>query len=260
MGESRRRANPATPAVTSTRRNAASGSDLPLTSSGGTGSATTASRTRRRVSSPMRTVPGSAACSRRAATFTASPVTSVSACSPATTSPVFTPIRAASETPWSRSSSLFEGLEGLSHLDRGANRSKGIVLVDRRDPEHRHHRVPDELLHGAPVTLQRRPHLGEVAGHDPAERLGVEALAHGRRARDVAEDHRHGLALLVASGRRARATPRTPGRTQASSGILTATVRAGQHEWSLRGTPLSDQFERPFVALKDLLPARPGLP
>ena len=54
----------------------------------------------------MRTVPGSAACSRRAATFTASPVTSVSPWSPATTSPVFTPIRAASETPWSRSSSL----------------------------------------------------------------------------------------------------------------------------------------------------------
>ena len=46
-----------------------------------------------RVSAPISTSPGSAACSSRAATFTASPVTSVSP-SPATTSPVLTPIRA----------------------------------------------------------------------------------------------------------------------------------------------------------------------
>ena len=56
----------------------------------------TASRTSSRVSGPIRISPGEAACSRRAATLTASPVTSVSPSPPTTTSPVLTPIRASS--------------------------------------------------------------------------------------------------------------------------------------------------------------------
>ena len=59
------------------------------------GSVVTASRTRRKLSSPSRISPAPAACSSRAATLTASPVTSVSP-SPATTAPVLTPIRASS--------------------------------------------------------------------------------------------------------------------------------------------------------------------
>ena len=49
-----------------------------------------------RVSAPMSTSPDGAACSRRAATLTASPVTSVSPSPPTTTSPVLTPMRASS--------------------------------------------------------------------------------------------------------------------------------------------------------------------
>ena len=90
----------ATPAVTSTSRNAASGSRLAL-------DLERQDRLRRPTASPDEAeslladengARALAACSSRAATFTASPVTSVSDPSPATTSPVLTPIRAASET------------------------------------------------------------------------------------------------------------------------------------------------------------------
>ena len=59
--------------------------------------------------SPRSTSCSPAACSSRAATFTASPVTSrwPAAGSPETTSPVFTPVRFASRTPNTRSSSSF---------------------------------------------------------------------------------------------------------------------------------------------------------
>ena len=55
-------------------------SDFPFSSSGSTASTSTASRTSRYVASPSRTWPGCACCSSRAATLTASPVTS---CCPA---------------------------------------------------------------------------------------------------------------------------------------------------------------------------------
>ena len=61
----------------------------------------------RDVRSPRKISPGAAACSRRAATFTASPVTIFWSPIPATTSPVFTPIRHADVILWSRSSSGF---------------------------------------------------------------------------------------------------------------------------------------------------------
>ena len=101
------RAAPSMPAATSSRRYAATRSALPLSSSGSIGSIFTASRTRRHVSSPISTSFGPAACSRRAAVFTVSPVTRrwAVAASPVTTSPVLTPVRFVSRTPKSRSSS-----------------------------------------------------------------------------------------------------------------------------------------------------------
>jgi hypothetical protein len=100
-GESRRRRMNSAPATRSVRRYAVSGRDLPLAATGRTGSATTASRTSRYVDSPSSVSPGAAACSSRAATLTASPVASASG-SPATTSPVLTPIRLSIRTPQSR--------------------------------------------------------------------------------------------------------------------------------------------------------------
>jgi hypothetical protein len=88
---------------------AATGSPLPFRANGATGSTVTASRTSCQVRSPMRTSPGAAACSSRAATFTASPTTTSwpPTAAPTTTSPVFTPVRSASRTPSAASSSAF---------------------------------------------------------------------------------------------------------------------------------------------------------
>jgi hypothetical protein len=87
-----------------------------------------------------------------------------------------------------------------THVGGGADRSEGIVLVHKRDPEHCHHRVADELLDGPSVAFARGLHLVEVARHHPAKCLGIESLAERRGAGDVAEDDRYGLALLVGSG------------------------------------------------------------
>ena len=61
------------------------------------------------VASPMRISPGIADCSSRAARLTASPVTNASPLpgSPAITSPVLTPVRAATVTPQDRWNSWF---------------------------------------------------------------------------------------------------------------------------------------------------------
>jgi hypothetical protein len=76
-------------------------SGLPLATTDCGSSNSNAPRTDATVRSPTRMSPGCAACSRRAATFTASPVTN-ELCSrglPTTTSPVFTPIRRESVSP-----------------------------------------------------------------------------------------------------------------------------------------------------------------
>ena len=92
IGRSRWRATPVAAASNVISRYAVTGFGLPLSDSS-KGSVITASRTRFAVVSPSSTSPGAADCSSRAATLTASPMTKVSP-STATTSPVFTPIRA----------------------------------------------------------------------------------------------------------------------------------------------------------------------
>ena len=104
----------------------------------------------RYVSSPSRISPECAACSRRAATFTASPVDHRRRRAPATTSPVFTPIRQASVIPWSRSSSGSTPSSAVAHVAGGAHRAQRVVLMDLRHAEDGHDRVTDELLDGAP--------------------------------------------------------------------------------------------------------------
>jgi len=84
----RRESSPAA----ATRGYAGTGSAFPFKSSRRSVPSSTASRTSLTVSAPTSTSPGSAACSSRAATFTASPVAKRSSV-PVTTSPVLTPMR-----------------------------------------------------------------------------------------------------------------------------------------------------------------------
>ncbi len=59
-----------------------------------------------------------------------------------------------------------------------------------------HDGVADELLDRPAVVLDDPPHALEVAGQQGAQGFRVEVLSELRGARDVAEEHRHDLALL----------------------------------------------------------------
>ena len=97
-------------------------SAFPFSSSASTGSTVHRLATSACVASPISTSPGGAACSSRAATFTASPVARRSA-GPVTTSPVLTPIRPHPEAR-----------QRVPHLDGRAHRPERIVLMADRDP------------------------------------------------------------------------------------------------------------------------------
>ena len=89
---------------------------------------------------------------------------------------------------------VVQQLERAAHLVGGPDGAQRVVLVDERHAEDGHDRVADELLHGAAVPLEHRPHLVEVADHHAPHRLGIHALAEAREARDVAEQDGHRLA------------------------------------------------------------------
>ncbi len=110
-------------------------------------------RRARSVASAISTSPGEAACCKRAATFSASPVARRSSV-PVTTSPVLTPIRPSIPSP-----------ANASRISTAARQArKRIVLVHDRHPEHRHHRIADELLHRAAVLLDDRPSSARNSG------------------------------------------------------------------------------------------------
>src|SRR5207247_6181086 len=81
----------------------------------------------------------------------------------------------------------------------GLDRTKWIVVVAERQPEHRHDRVADDLLDRPAVRLEDRAHDREVAVQDLAQRLRVEPLAEGRRALPVGGDDGD-LAMDLAAG------------------------------------------------------------
>ena len=120
----------------------------------------------------------------------------------------------------------------FAHLDASAHGPQRVVLVELGDPEHRHHGVPDVLLDGSAVTLDRPAHRLEVARLHVAQRLGIQALAERRRAGHVAEHDRDRLADL-ALARAGRQGGRASGTEGEAIGALATAVRTGQH----RGEP-----------------------
>jgi hypothetical protein len=87
--------------------------------------------------------------------------------------------------------------ESALHLGGRSDGSEGIVLMDRGDPEHRHHSVADVLLDRAAVTPEHRLHLLEETRHQSTERFRIELLPERGRFRDVAEQHGDRLANLT---------------------------------------------------------------
>ena len=101
-----------------------------------------------------------------------------------------------------------------------------------RNAEDGHHRVADELLDGAAVSLDRGPRGVEVASHHGTRRLRVEALGTGGRTRHVAEQHGHGLPLLAR--RLAVAESRSTRVAEARGVAVPGAARgAGGHERTL---------------------------
>ena len=58
---------------------------------------------------------------------------------------------------------LVEFDEYVPHVDSSAHGADGVVLVESRDPEHRHDGIADVLLDGSSVPLDRLAHRVEVA-------------------------------------------------------------------------------------------------
>ncbi len=89
---------------------------------------------------------------------------------------------------------------GVEHVHAGADPACGaggpqrVVLVQDGDAEDGEHGVPDELLDAAPVRGDHLAGGAEEPPHDLLQRLGVDLLADGRVAGDVAEQDRDGLA------------------------------------------------------------------
>src|SRR5207302_1226413 len=65
-------------------------------------------------------------------------------------------------------------------VERGAHRPFGIILLRGRGTPDGHHRVTDELLHGAAVALDDLSGAVEVARQDLARVLRVSPLGCGR--------------------------------------------------------------------------------
>ncbi len=185
IGESRRRTRPADAESMSSSRYAATGALLPLSSSS-TASTCTASRTSCCVSCPIKISPGSAFCSSRAATLTASPVTSASP-SPATTSPVLTPIRACSPivATAARSSTAARTARSASSSCACGTPKTAITAS------------PMNFSTVPAVPLEDRARVLEVPPHRRSHGLGVVSLPERGRARQVAEDDRDGLPDLT---------------------------------------------------------------
>ena len=132
---------------TRSRRYAGQLRAFPSASSGSTASTSTSVLARgERAFLAEQDLAGLGACSRRAATLTASPVTSASP-------PPATHFAGVDADPRLEA----ESSDGVAKLCRSTKRTKRIVLVERRDPEDRHHGVADELLHRAAMALQSRP-------------------------------------------------------------------------------------------------------
>ena len=124
-----------------------------------------------------------------------------------------------------------ERLDRIAHLGRGPHRTQRVILVDVRKAEHRHDRITDELLDRATVVLEDSPQLRVVTAHDASQRLRIQPLPKGGRARQIHEDDGHSLAHLARLGGKRRAA----GAAEACRlGIFSAAARAGQHTQSVR--------------------------
>ena len=148
------RARAPAPRARADSRYAATGSALPFSSSGSTGSASTASRTSSSVGSPISISPGS-----RRLLEPRGDVDRVAGREPL--------LGAGDDLAGVHADPALDAelrASASAHLHRRPAGAQRVVLVQPRHAEDGHHRVADELLHRAAVRLDDRLHPLEVAG------------------------------------------------------------------------------------------------
>ncbi len=194
-GESIRRSKPAAPGSTSSRRQAATGSDFPLSWSGRNrlGGNGVANELDRRVADEDLAAAGAhleALCHddgvpgreriavRRIAREDLAGVDPGADVDPHAVGPL---------------ELVVEMGQLIAQLDRGAHGPERIVLVHDRDPERGHNGIADELLDRAAVPFEHLARGLVIARPHAAQRFRVEPLAERGRIGHVAEDKRDGL-------------------------------------------------------------------
>jgi hypothetical protein len=126
---------------------------------------------------------------------------------------------------------LVQPCEAILHLERRPAGAESIVLVRLRNAEDGDDGIADELLHRAAVALERPAHLVEVGEHELPDRLGIDALAHRRRAGHVAEEQRGELTPLGSGGGEGGAAEAT---VEKPLGALGVAGRANRHASRVR--------------------------
>jgi hypothetical protein len=93
----------------------------------------------------------------------------------------------------------FVGVAGelLPEMEGGEAGPPGVILVGDRGAEERHDAVAGELVHRSLEPVDAVAEDLEVALHEPAPVLGVQALGQFHGADEVGEEHGHVLALTL---------------------------------------------------------------
>ena len=97
--------------------------------------------------------------------------------------------------PMPRLELLVELLQPLHHLHGRAQSALGVVLAHGRHSEDGHHRVADELFHGAAPRVDGAGHGREVRVEHRAQTLRIEAIGQRGRTHGVGEKDSYELSL-----------------------------------------------------------------
>ncbi len=194
-----RRWRPAAASSTPSSRYARTGSALPLATTGSVSSTRTASRTSSQVEWPSSTSPGRGGLLEpgRGVDRVAGRERAAGTRRPGHDRPGVDAGADLQADAEARAQLLRQRGDRLVEVVGGPHRAQGVVLAHLGHPEHREHRVADELLDGPAVALDRRPGHREVATHHRAVGLRVELLAQRGRAGHVGEQQGHRLADLA---------------------------------------------------------------
>ena len=127
--------------------------------------------------------------------------------------------------------------DGLQHAQRAPYRPLRVVLMDRRDAEHGHDRIPDELVQGASDALDLVSQPGVKRTQHGPDVLRIGPVRARREPHQVTEHHRDDLALLARRVPRRidQWRPARPAEPEPLRVVLPA-VQAPAHGGSLRAT------------------------